>query len=353
VLLAAVLAAYVGSQQRRLPPAFGPAANGQLVFSQDGDIYTADPKTGASKAIVTSPERETQPVYSLDGTRLAFGRGGLLFVTDASGGGLTQVTPEPLLGLNSWGFSPDGKSIVAFASGDQGPVIVIIPSDGKSDPKLFPVIASCSAGCDGPPSYRPDGSEIMFIGKDPAQAYRGVYALDPATGVVRTIVAPSTSHLDIHGASWSPDGTYVAYGMYDDSVEAISTKTHVVRVDGTGDVVVDTDPASIADAGLAWSNDSTRLIVSRFYAPDQRRVRSVIVPIDHSSASIEIACPPKVNGDDCTADWMFSPDDSLLLGTIENPGGSTSQFLADPRTGEIRPAPWTASGHPSWQRLAR
>jgi hypothetical protein len=81
-------------------------------------------------------------------------------------------------------------------------------------------------------------------------------------------------------------------------------------------------------------------------------VRSVIVPIDHATASIEIACPAEVKGDDCTAVWVFSPDDSVLLGTIENPDGSTSQLLADPHTGKVRKAPWTASGQPVWQRLA-
>ena len=65
LLLAAGLVVYVGSQQqqqRPLPAPFGPAANGSLLFAQDGDIYTADPETGQSKAIVTGPETDIAPV---------------------------------------------------------------------------------------------------------------------------------------------------------------------------------------------------------------------------------------------------------------------------------------------------
>lgn len=357
LVFAAALVAYVGSQPSRVPAApFGPAANGSILFAMDGDIYTADPRTGASKAIVTGPETDVEPVYSLDGTRVLFGRTSdsdasrrLLFVGRDDGSGLVQLTPEPLSNLSSWSFSPDGASIVAFATRDGGPAIVIVPTDGRGQPTFFPVFATSD---DGPPQYRPDGSEIMFIGKDPGAASRGVYGLDPATGIVRPIVLPSPP-FDIFGASWSPDGTRIAYGTHDTSAEAITARTHVVGVDGTGDVAVDGSSDSIADAGFDWSNDGTRLIIARFYGDDGSRTRSAIVPADGSSAGIEIACPPAVPSDDCTADWAWSPDDTVLHAShIGVDGMSGPQLLADPLTGEIRTAPWTAAGEIDWQRLA-
>ena len=54
-LLAGMLAFYAGSQ-RRLPEPFGPAANGALVFAADGDILSADPVTGRTATLVSSPE---------------------------------------------------------------------------------------------------------------------------------------------------------------------------------------------------------------------------------------------------------------------------------------------------------
>lgn len=355
ILVIASLALYAGSQQRPLPAPFGPAANGSIVFAMDGDIYTADPRTGVSKAIVTGPERDSEPVFSLDGTRVLFGRpsdsgpGRLLFVSRDDGSGLVQVTTEPLRGVSGWSFSPDGRSITAFASGDQGMSIVVIPSDGKGPAKFYPVFATTD---DGPPQYRPDGSEIMFIGKEPGQANRGVYALDPATGTVRSIAAPESTR-DIHGASWSPDGKHIALGAYDPRTVEMTARTHVVGVDGTGDITVDTNPQSVADFGFAWSNDGTRLIITRLYDATSTKARSAIVPIDRSSPGIEIECPPGAVTDDCTANWTWSPDDSLLLGTLDAAVGGKSQFLADPHTGQIRVAPWTATGHPAWQRVAR
>ncbi|HET9083083.1 MAG TPA: hypothetical protein VFN41_01670, partial [Candidatus Limnocylindrales bacterium] len=168
IIVAATALVYVGSQQRRLPPAYGPAANGSVLFALNGDIYTADPRTGESTAIISGPEADVAPVYSLDGTRFAFARKplagstvGALFVADADGNGIVQVTPESLNGLSDWSFSPDGRSIVAFARNDKGKAIVVIPSDGTGKPRIFPVFATDD---DGPPQYRPDGSEIMFIG---------------------------------------------------------------------------------------------------------------------------------------------------------------------------------------------
>jgi Tol biopolymer transport system component len=353
VLVAAMLAFYVGSQ-RRLPAPFGPAANGSIVFTARGDIYAVDPRTGTTTAIVASPATEIGPVYSLDGARVAFERKveadtgpGLLFVVGDDGRRLVQVTPDPLMGLAGWSFSPDGRSIVALAKGDTGPAIMVAATDGIVPPKFFDVGATLD---DGAPQYRPDGLEIMFIGKETGAANRGVYALDPSTGDVRTIIDGKVSG-DVHLAAWSPDGTRIAYGAYDSAVAGGPSRTHVVSVDGTGDVAVDTHPERWQDAGGAWSNDGTRLIINRFYQTDAGEiVRSAIVPIDRSSVGVEIECPPSATADNCTADWAWSPDDSVIVGGL---GVDTvPMILVDPLTGRIRPAPWTGDGPPVWQRLA-
>jgi hypothetical protein len=130
-----------------------------------------------------------------------------------------------------------------------------------------------------------------------------------------------------------------------------------VNADGTDDRAIDADPRSVADGVVTsapWSNDGTRIIVQRFYSTDDSLpARNVILPIDQSSNGIEIACPHAPTAADCTAEWTWSPDDTTLLGSLDAGGGTTAQFLGDPQTGQIRPAPWSASGHPSWQRVAR
>jgi Tol biopolymer transport system component len=345
ILVAGAVAVYVGSQQQtRLPAPFGPAANGNVLFTEDGDIFVADPMTGTEKAIVTGPEYDSAAVWSLDGTKLAFERGaGRLFVVGADGQGLNQVTRDPLEGLTMWSFSPDGGFITALV-GHGEPSILVVASDGSGEPTVFDVPATRD---DSPPQFSPDGSEIMFIGHEPGAESRGVFALDPATGATRAIItAPALR--DISGAMWSPDGSKISYNMHDTTAEVISNRVHVVASDGSGDVAVETDPDTIADWGGTWSNDGTRVIIQRVYE-NPERTTAAIVPVDRSSAGVELECPPAAPTNDCTADWVWSPDDTMLIGSR---GLAGPQFVADPQTGKIRPAPWTARGYPMMQRRA-
>ena len=116
VLLVGVLAAslVLAATRPKPPPPFGPAGNGLVVMSQDGDILTVDPRTGATVAIVTGPEIDSDPLWSQDGTTLLFRRASpdqlgadLLMVARANGSGVKQLTPEPLTGLTSMKVSID------------------------------------------------------------------------------------------------------------------------------------------------------------------------------------------------------------------------------------------------------
>ena len=358
VLVATMLAFYVGTPQP-LPAPFGPAANGSVVFSVDGDIYTADPVTGETTGIVVGPETDIQPVYSRDGTRVVFerkveGEGdirrGMLFVAGDDGRGLVQVTHEPLAGLGSWSFSPDGRSIVALALRRTGTTIMVVASDGSGVPAFIDVEPRLH---DEPPQYRPDGSEIMFQGIEPGAKTRGLYALDPATGDVRTIIAPSAT-ADVGNAAWSPDGARIAYAVYDPGDDRVSLETHVMSADGTGDIRVGTHPDSFAEGGGGgWSNDGTRLIVNRFYAGAEGDIiQSAIVPADGSNAGIDIECQAEAPRG-CSADWVWSPDDAILIAAPPFAGDQpTTPLLADPLTGQIRSASWSANGNGSWERRA-
>ena len=59
---------------RQVPQPFGRAANGLVAYAAAGDIFTVDPVTGVSTAIITGPETDINPRWSRDGTHLAFER---------------------------------------------------------------------------------------------------------------------------------------------------------------------------------------------------------------------------------------------------------------------------------------
>ena len=343
ILIAGAVAVYVGAQQQtRLPAPFGLAANGNVAYARGGDIFVADPVTGAETAIVTGPEHDGRAVWSPDGTKIAFKRGsGGLFVVGADGQGLKQVTQEPLQGLESWSFSPDGRFITALV-GHGDPSIMVVTSDGSGEPRIFDVPATRN---DSPPQYSPDGTEIMYIGAGPGAESRAIFALDPATGETRSVISAPASR-DISGALWSPDGSKISYNMHDTTADGFSNRTYIASADGSGAVAVDTDPDTLGDFVGLWSNDGTRVIIGRIYP---ERATIAIVPVDRSNAGVELECPPGAPVDDCMADWIWSPDDTMLIGAR---GADGDQFLADPQTGKIRPAPWSATGVPVMQRRA-
>jgi WD40-like Beta Propeller Repeat len=228
---------------------------------------------------------------------------------------------------------------------------MVVTSDGSGAPEFFEVGATLG---DGPPLYSPDGSEIMFVGRQPGEPNRGVYALNPATSNVRPVVAASAT-MDIHSFALSPDAKRIAYGTYDPNLGEASARTHVVSADGTGDIVLNTDPERFGDNGTEWSNDGTRLVIAGLYHGDAGdTIRSVVVPIDRSSAGVMIDCPRGAAPDDCTANWIWSPDDSVLLAVSSDAGARPMPLLlADPLTGKIRNAPWSAAGDLAWQRVAK
>ena len=94
IALAAI--AFVGSRRQVAPP-FGPAANGLLVYgTPSGDIVTVDPATAETTVLVGGPELDSQPTYSLDGSRVAFSREvdgrSAVFAIDSAGGQVVRLT---------------------------------------------------------------------------------------------------------------------------------------------------------------------------------------------------------------------------------------------------------------------
>lgn len=359
-LMLAAAAALIGNEPR-LPPPFGLARNGLVSYAAGGDIYTADPLTGIATAIVSGPETDLGPRYSRDGTHLVFERKlngdtglGQLYVARSDGTELTVVTPEPMFLTRSilgepWSqyeFSPDGRSVL-FASSAKGEAnLSISASDGTGVRRLDVGMAVYE------PSFRPpDGTEILFVGPDGSRAGSGLYAVDPFSGTVRTIIEPSIMY-DIAGATWSPDGSRIAYWRWGGAGVGFTAHVHVISADGSGDREFKAPPNAEWSAGSDWSNDGTRLLILRGYTPEQEDVRAVILPVDGESSGIEIRIPELVNGG-CCPDWEWAPDDSMILGTpADGQSMALQQIIIDPSTGIVRSAPWTSTSDPTWQRKA-
>ena len=286
-----------------------------------------------------------------DGTHLVFERkvigdvgDGRLFVARADGSGLVAITPEPQSQLASYSFSPDGSE-VAFTSGPEASSELWIAKSDGSGARHIDVGMSVIE-----PLYRPpDGAEIVFAGGTAIEAGNAIYALDVDTGTVRTIIEPSPGSQPRLGqgrAGW----VAIAFSASTADPARNTFRVHVSAMDGTRN----RDPA---DAGRRHIRGCTNLVERRHaarhrsgYASHNQDVVLAAVPADGRRSGVETK-RALTGCCDTTIEW--APDDASILVTPEDLTGQPKpQVLLDPLTGASRPAPWTATSEPAWQRQA-
>ena len=250
LLIAAVLAFYVGSQ-RRVPPPFGPARNGQIVYGQDGDIFARSSFESSPRLIVSGDPRDVSPQFSRQGDQFIFLRRvttttGEVLVSSPDGSRVRQLA-GPLDSQDAWDWSPSGRLIVIGWDGDSK--MSIIPTDG-STPTSFDVGLPAQR-----PTWRPpaDG-QLMFRAVDKS-GRSGLYLVKPdGTDVQRLDLAGSDlapDHDFNHGVSWSPDGRFLAYEILEPNPRSPNTmglRIHVAELDPAGKV--------IADRGLEFDEEA-------------------------------------------------------------------------------------------------
>ena len=134
----------------------------QIVFSYAGDLWSVSREGGDATHLTTGAGIETQPVFSPDGSQIAFTGeydGNVdVFVMPASGGNPKRLTfhPGPDFAV---GWTPDGKRVL-FGSPrnnpNDGARLFTIPVEGG-----FPDEIPLPIADEG--SYSPDGSHLAYV----------------------------------------------------------------------------------------------------------------------------------------------------------------------------------------------
>lgn len=350
LLLAAAVAVFVGAPLQRPAPLFGPAVNGAIAYEVDGDLYLGDPAAGTSRAIVTGPERELLPRFSLDGTRLAFLRetadGGPTHVVVARATGEDQVvvTPEPISAVTTLAISPDGADVLVAGSDGRAARIGVAASDGSGFRWLE------TGGSARDPSFRPGHpSTVLFVGiPDGTVAGESLRTIDLGTGALTTLLE-GPAGFGFNGAPrYRDDGERIAVAHW--IPDQTSSWVYVLPAEGGTPVVVPTPPATCCEGYPAWSHDGTKLALIRWYDPVGERI--AIVDPDVGGKGVEFDVGPMGIGT-----LSFSPDDRYVLAVPFQRGDDVGAFrepqvLLDVESGQVIPPGWEATTDPAWQRLA-
>ncbi len=345
-LIAAVLVAVLvaGSRMQPLPAPFGPARNGAVVYGgADNDIYRLDPVSGTTTALITGSTADSAPLLSPDGTRILFlrdavlnpatdGKAAMIITANVDGTNVTALTGS-LANIQDAAWSHDGSKVIVSADLNGSPALQLFSVGGATPP----LVIDTGGMATGLLAFRPGDREVTFSGTK--GDVNGLYAVGVDGRGLRTIVPPFA----LVAAIMSPDGTKIAYTVWDGSTGTI----HVVDVATGADTIPTFDPPSgggVTDEINGWSPDGSQLMFDRW----------------HGSSSFHIAVAPSSGGHvveigpgvptNLTDYAQFSPDGLSVLAYY---GIDKSTWLLDPAgSARDRKLSTTMVERSSWQRLA-
>jgi dipeptidyl aminopeptidase/acylaminoacyl peptidase len=337
-LLAAMLAALalsVGSPKRTLPPPTGPAGNGLIAYGHQGDILTLDLATRETTSLVDGPERDREPRYSLDGSRIAFLRkveGGERVVIVSDGGGDEVVsTGEPFveLDIDTLAWSPDGAWIAVGAMTRTGQAIFLVDPDDGEVVQLTDYLAMDVHWRPG----LPDGQqELMYVSGPYLGPHLELRAIDDDE--IMTIEPAAGTRHTLRPIGWTPDGRSFAYQI--DHPEVGTPMTHVRDIESGDEVVLPVAYGRI-------SNDGKR-IVGYDGKEDDQQLCVLTIAIGRC---VPILGPTLGPDPQHSGALRWSPDDkAILIIALEG----WSRVLASDGTSATHLAVEQDGGQ-SWQRV--
>jgi Tol biopolymer transport system component len=212
-------------------------------------IYVATAGGANPRQITMGGLSNMHPSWSPDGRRLAFSRwessGAGIFTIDLDGTNLTRLTTAP--GYSDVSWSPDGTRIafVDWSVGDPEAQIHLMTPDGGSRWRLP---SPNQLYHTSRPKWSPDSQRIVCYGVRPfppgTSQGGGLFIIDAASGDVQPLRTSSPLFDVTATATWSPDGTRIAFTQ-DDDLDGI--RVYTMRADGTDIERVTTFPVTPND----------------------------------------------------------------------------------------------------------
>lgn len=223
-------------------------------FSPRGDIYLQNADGSGLCNLTNDPTSHAVfPDWSPDGTKLVFVKRQVdndIFVINADGSGITRLTDNPNAEHSTVKWSPDGSQIMFVALADRQSdnsrtgELMIMEADGSNKTSLLQI-----AEHDGPVSWSPDGARILLL----ISGQLHVMNTD-GTNLVRLTEGFSNTNL-LSLPTWSPDSTRIAFSASVGSPPVLDI--YLAHADGSGVANLTASPAR--SASPTWSPDGTQI----------------------------------------------------------------------------------------------
>jgi Tol biopolymer transport system component len=242
--------------------------------SRDGstDIFVMRDDGTAVRKLLVDPLHEDHASWSPDGKKIIFESqrdGGAscancffrnydIFIADADGSHVRNLTATPLETEAAATWSPDGKTIAFSGRDSQGLGIFLINSDGTSRRRLPTTLPDLSPDV---AAWSPDGSRLAVSALNTNRA--GLPPIAPDLWVIFTIkpdgtdqrlVTPAMDHARF--PSWSPDGSQIVYTIDSFPQEEgwgffRDLDLMIMNADGSGKKALTNDPGKMNQIGSA------------------------------------------------------------------------------------------------------
>jgi len=251
------------------------------VVDGNEDVWVVDLERGTQRRITSDPADDAGPVWSPDGTRIAFysgrrsGGGAVndLYVTAADQAGAEQPLVETTENKNTGDWSPDGRYFV-YAS--QTPStqrdIWAVAVEGDHKPILIVRTPSEEAN----PAFSPDGRWIAYTSNETGRLEIFVRPF------LREGFAVQVSTSGGANPHWTQNGREIVYRGADGQVVAVA-----VTIDERANTVRADTPVTLfslpPNAGVAPTRDGRRLLVR--LALDETPASPITILLNWSGAS--------------------------------------------------------------------
>jgi Tol biopolymer transport system component len=208
------------------------------------DLYIMDVANGRSHRVTRDRAGTGSPVWSPDGTRIAFASnrdalGFNIWAVPATGGTPVKYTHSGADMSPDW--SADGGKIAFGSHRDSNGEIYVMNADGTGQTRL----TSTTDASEQEPVWSPNGSKIAYTSHRAGAAHIWVMNADGTGQVQLTSLADGTTNLS---PAWSPDGTKIAFTSF----RAGRQDLYVMNADGTNQTRI-TETTNVSENAPHWS----------------------------------------------------------------------------------------------------